>query len=319
MTLTTRDAVVDEPLLEPVDRRVATRPRGARHQAVNADDEHVLVVRPVEDPDLPGLGEGLPDPPQEVVGPLLGGRRPERGDPHPLRVTGSDDVLDDAALASGVHALDDQQSAAVATALRRCGQPLLQVGQPHGPGRQRGPAGLLAAGDPRRRTAVRLGQIEVRSRRAGCPPDAAARPASSCPSWPYRMLPDLRVARSGDGLVGSGDASVPGLGSARERRRPRPARARRAVPLHEAGGRGRLVGAGGPGGRTGHRLRLPGRRQRPDARPPQPLAAARRARPEPAVRHGGVHLVRRGLARTARGRGDPGRRLLRAPRRDVHP
>ena len=57
--------------LEGVDLVVALRPDPSRSEAVDADDEHVLVVRAVEDPDLALARRPLVDAPQEVVGQLL--------------------------------------------------------------------------------------------------------------------------------------------------------------------------------------------------------------------------------------------------------
>ncbi len=70
-----------------------------------------------------------------------------------------------------------------------------------------------------------------------------------------------------------------------------------------------------PGRRPRHRLRVPARRRRdPGAGPALPLAAGRRARPEPAARRPGVQVGRRRLDRPAAGRVGG----LRAARRHVH-
>jgi hypothetical protein len=58
---------------------------------------------------LPACGDLLADAPEEVVRELLLGRLLERGELHALRVDDADDVLDDAALAGGVHRLQHEQ------------------------------------------------------------------------------------------------------------------------------------------------------------------------------------------------------------------
>ncbi len=70
----------------------------------------------------------------------------------------------------------------------------------------------------------------------------------------------------------------------------------------------------GPRPAARHRLRVQRGRVRPPARPAQRLAARRRARPEPRVRHRPLRVERRGLG----GRRRPGARHLRAARRHVH-
>src|ERR671929_28165 len=57
--------------LEGVDVLVARAPDLLGNEAVHADDEHVLVVRAVEDGDPAGGRRDLVDPPQEVVGELI--------------------------------------------------------------------------------------------------------------------------------------------------------------------------------------------------------------------------------------------------------
>ncbi len=86
-------------------------------------------MRAVEDADLAGFGQGPSDPPEEGVRALLGGRRLEAPDAAARGVEMPDDVLDRAALAAGVHALEDQQDPAAVTRRARGPQAFLQVGE----------------------------------------------------------------------------------------------------------------------------------------------------------------------------------------------
>jgi len=121
-----RRSRTDRPRLESVDLLVALRPHPGRDQVVDAHDEHVLVLRAVEDPDLARARHRVPDPPQVRMAPLLGRRRLEAGDPAPLRVDPGDHVTDDAVLPTRVGALEHEQQRT--TPLRV--QPLLQVEEP---------------------------------------------------------------------------------------------------------------------------------------------------------------------------------------------
>ncbi len=66
-------------------------------------------MRPIEHADVAGLREAPVDPPQEVVREFFVGGLLERRQHHPLRVDGSHDVADDAALARGVHRLQHEK------------------------------------------------------------------------------------------------------------------------------------------------------------------------------------------------------------------
>jgi protein-disulfide isomerase-like protein with CxxC motif len=76
---------------------------------MHPDDEHLLVVGPVEDPDLAAAGQATLAAPQEVVVQLLPGGLLEGMDRHPLRVDPAHHVLDRAVLARSVHSLQHQQ------------------------------------------------------------------------------------------------------------------------------------------------------------------------------------------------------------------
>jgi hypothetical protein len=65
-----------QPRLEVVDRAVAPLDLLRRRELAHARDQHVLVVRAVEDPDHAGRRHFLLDAPEEVVLALDRGRRP---------------------------------------------------------------------------------------------------------------------------------------------------------------------------------------------------------------------------------------------------
>src|SRR6266540_3089641 len=130
-TLDDGDALGRELALEAVDLVVPLAPLLRRHQVVHPDDQHILVVRAVEDAEVAGGRHLAADPPQEVVPALLGRRRLEGLDVAALRVEHPDDVLDGAVLAAGIHALQDQQHPAGAVAGGALGvQRLLQRREP---------------------------------------------------------------------------------------------------------------------------------------------------------------------------------------------
>jgi len=101
-------------LLELDDAVVALGPNVLGDQLVHADDEHVLVVRAVEDGDLPVRRGRFVRPPQKVVRCFLRRRLFESVDVRALRVERAKHVPDRAVLAAGIHRLeDDEQSACV--------------------------------------------------------------------------------------------------------------------------------------------------------------------------------------------------------------
>ena len=147
--------------LEVVDRVVAALDLGGGSERAHPADEHVLVVRPVEDADEPGLGQPLLDAPEEVVPQLLGGRRLERRERHALRVDAADDVPHDAALARGVHRLQDQQHRVLRHPDAALGEePLLQVVELVEPGREVLAAVGLAAVDTRACSGIDVRETE---------------------------------------------------------------------------------------------------------------------------------------------------------------
>lgn len=74
-------------------------------------------MRAVEHPDVAGRRERLVDPPEVVVRAFLLGGLAEAGVADTHRAARSDHMLDDAALARGVHALQHQQHRPAVAAL----------------------------------------------------------------------------------------------------------------------------------------------------------------------------------------------------------
>lgn len=140
---------VGQGLLEAVDLLVAPVDLGGGCEAPDAGDQDVLIVRAVEDAQFAGERERLLHAPQEGVCAFLGRGCLERRDPAAGRVEQADDVLDRAALAAGVHALEDEQDAAPVARGARRPQPLLEGGEaltdPSRGGRAR-PLAVRAAG-----------------------------------------------------------------------------------------------------------------------------------------------------------------------------
>ena len=122
-------AAVGDATLERGDVVVALLDLVGGGELAHPPDEHVLVVRAVEDADLADGGQLLLDPPQEVVAELLLGGALEGRELHALRVDGADDVAHDAALARRVHGLDDEQYAARLAGGACRVQPFLQGAQ----------------------------------------------------------------------------------------------------------------------------------------------------------------------------------------------
>ena len=95
--------------IEIIDLLVPAPPHGLGHKAVNPRHQHVLVVRPVENPDLPPFRHRLVNAPQIIV-PLLGAlRHLKGGNLDPLRVEPAHHVPDGAVLAPCVDALKHHQ------------------------------------------------------------------------------------------------------------------------------------------------------------------------------------------------------------------
>ena len=99
--------------LEIADALIARRPGLLVDQLVDARDQHVLVVRTVEDRDLALARRMRMDAPEEIMRELGRGRLLEAGDARALRVERGEHVLDRAVLAAGVERLQDDQDRAL--------------------------------------------------------------------------------------------------------------------------------------------------------------------------------------------------------------
>ncbi len=101
-------------LLEAVDQVVAALDHVERSPVVDPHDQHVFVMRAVEDADEACFGQSSADPPEEAVPLLLGSGLLEGSDLDRLRVQVADHVCDRAVFPTRVHALKhDQQRALV--------------------------------------------------------------------------------------------------------------------------------------------------------------------------------------------------------------
>ena len=79
------------------------------YMRVDFDDEHVLIVRAVEDADASAFGQGLHVAPEEVVVEFFGRGFFKAEDLTALGVHAGHDVADGSVFAGGVHCLEDQQ------------------------------------------------------------------------------------------------------------------------------------------------------------------------------------------------------------------
>ena len=146
-------------MFECVDLVVACAPHLGRHQVVDPHDQHVLVVRAVEHPDVAGGRQRGADPPQIVMCALLLGGHAEAGVPDALRIGLTDNVFDDSALSGGVHALQHQQHRAVVALLAVGVQHFLQLGVPLVALLLQRDGTVLVAGESRRAVGVDVGNL----------------------------------------------------------------------------------------------------------------------------------------------------------------
>ena len=119
------DVVLGEMLLEGIDLVVTLPPDRARHEIVHAHHDHVLVMGAVEDPELAVVRNGMMDPPQVVVIPLIVGGNLERLDLDAGGVQPGHDVADGAVLASRVGRLEHDEERALVLGVHE----VLELGQ----------------------------------------------------------------------------------------------------------------------------------------------------------------------------------------------
>ena len=217
----------------------------------------------VEHPDLPGTGQGLADPPEEVVFALLLGRGLNAVARIPLGVDLADDVAHDPALAGGVHPLHHEEDRTLPTALRLRVELLLPVAQLGRVLGQRLLALRLPAVEPRRAVAVDVGESE---------------PVADAEQLLDRRRGGglRRLLRHGGHPAGAGrprraySPHAPPLGGAARHpgRRPRPAAGRRITRDPLLGAAPPASGSGRP--RRASTARSPGRTagRAPSTRPP---------------------------------------------------
>jgi hypothetical protein len=101
--------VFDEPAFKGVESIVAARPDRFRYQIVNPGDQDVLVMRTVKDGcDAPGWRDSM-DPPEKIMIEFDLRRLLERYDIAPLRIHGTEDMIDRPVLSPGVKGLQTDQ------------------------------------------------------------------------------------------------------------------------------------------------------------------------------------------------------------------
>jgi len=100
---------MSQPVAAAYSIRPVGQPFAAQDVAVHPDDQHLLVVRAVEDADAPALRQVARGAPQEVVLQFRLARVLEAEHLAALRIDARHHVLDGAVLAGRIHGLEDQQ------------------------------------------------------------------------------------------------------------------------------------------------------------------------------------------------------------------
>ncbi len=113
------DRVLNERLLEVVDVIEPLRPDLFRHELVDARDDHILVVRPVEDPDHPPRGNALMDAPEEVMLEFDFARDLEAGGLAAHRIDAAKNLLDCPVFAGRIAALEDDEKGVPSVRVQR--------------------------------------------------------------------------------------------------------------------------------------------------------------------------------------------------------
>ena len=123
MNLRICGAVFGEDFLEGIDLVVALLDLILGRELAHPADQHVLVMRAVEDADEAAARRGDMRAPEEIVRQFFLARLLERGDDDAERAGLLEDVLDGAVLAGGVDALQHHQQRALAFGV----EPVLQL------------------------------------------------------------------------------------------------------------------------------------------------------------------------------------------------
>ena len=114
-------AVPVEVLLEVHDGAIPSLPDGpvvaqlgreslaVENLRMHAGDQHLLVIGPVEDADVPPFRQAVRRAPEKIMSQLLGARRLEAENLAALGIDAGHHMLDGAILARGIHPLKDNQ------------------------------------------------------------------------------------------------------------------------------------------------------------------------------------------------------------------
>jgi hypothetical protein len=149
-------AVLDQDLFQRIDLPEARLDVGGRRQLADSPDQHVLVVRAVEDADEAASRRGEVGAPQEIVRQLFFARSAEGCDVHSERAGCSEYEPDGPVLACGIYALKDHQQRALALGVQAILQLVDRLGV--------APALSFGAGAVRkRRCVVRVAPVEPRT------------------------------------------------------------------------------------------------------------------------------------------------------------
>lgn len=137
---------------------------------MDSDNQHLFVMRPVEDPDLAASGQRELRAPEEVVSELEPTGLLERGHRHALGVDPPHDVPDRPILAGGIEALEDHEQRVLAFRV----EPVLELSEALDVGCA--PLSTLRLGDPSTIGGIAFGQAE---------------PALGNPEAPLKVHPSL--------------------------------------------------------------------------------------------------------------------------------
>src|SRR5262245_50401066 len=125
---------------------------------MNANDQRLLVIAPVEDPDAAAFGQAFDAAPEEVVTEVFGRGRLERVDLAALGVDAGHHVLDRTILAGRVHGLEDEQDRPPVLGVEH----LLELGEEPDAGREGGLGlGLVLGGEVERVAGIDVAQAKA--------------------------------------------------------------------------------------------------------------------------------------------------------------